>query len=412
MTSKTDIIAGLDLGSARVACVIGQQGPDGQVKALAGATVPCRGLKGGVVLNISETARAIRSCVEKAEEASGQMVQGVYLGVRGSHLQSFNNRGAYNIARSDKEITAEDVRAVIETAKAIPLSSDREILHVIPQSFALDRQRGVPDPVGMEGSLLEVEVHIVTASASHLNNLMKAVAEAGFDVIDPVYSLLALGELAVTPEERELGSLLVDLGGQSVSLAIFAEGGIRFSKELAIGSDFITRDLAVGLRTSMPAAERIKVEHGVAHPSLINGDHEVTFKGVDGRTSHQVKTSTMTSIILPRVEEIFTLVGEEVQNSTFADMVVPGGAVLAGGGAQMAGIPQAAEQILNMPSRLGGVPPGMVEAPEELLEPAYATALGLVCFPQAALYASHVAAGRKAEPRWLRRIKGLFKDVF
>jgi cell division protein FtsA len=411
--TKPELITGLDMGSGRVSCVIGTPDPEGQgIRVLGGSSVPCRGLKGGVVLNISETARAVRQAVEKAEEQAQQMVHGVYLGVRGNHLQSFNNRGAYNIARTDKEITAEDVRAVIENAKAIPISSDREILHVVPQGFALDRQRGVPDPVGMEGSLLEVEVHIVTASRSHLNNLTKAVAEAGFDVVEPVYSLLALGEFIVAPEERELGALLVDFGGQSVSIAIFAEGAVKFSKELGIGSDFITRDLAVGLRTNIPTAEKLKVEHGVAHPSLVNGDHAITFKGIDGRTEHDIKTSTMMNIILPRVEEIFTVVGEEVQNSTFADMVVPGGAILSGGGAQLPGIPEAAEQILNMPARIGVAHPELVSAKDELMAPSFATALGLVTFPQSIGYSSFSMNRRVPEARWVRKVKSYFKELF
>lgn len=412
MAGKPELVTGLDLGSGRVSCVIGAPDPEGQgMRSLGAATVPCRGLKGGVVLNISETARAVRRAVELAEEQAQQMVHGVYLGVRGPHLQSFNNRGAYNIARTDKEITAEDVRAVIENAKAVPLSSDREILHVVPQGFSLDRQRGVPDPVGMEGALLEVEVHIVTASRSHLNNLMKAVAEAGFDVIEPVYSLLALGEFLVAQEERELGSLLVDFGGHSVSMAIFAEGAMRFSKELAIGSDHITRDLAMGLRTSMPVAERIKVEHGVAHPSLVNGDHEIKYKGVDGRTEREVKTSTMMNIILPRVEEIFSVVGDEVQNSTFADLVVPGGAILSGGGAMLAGIPKAAEQILNMPARLGVAHPELVAVGEKHSDATYATALALVCYPRTATCGSF-SVGRETESRWARRLKRFFGDLF
>lgn len=412
--AKPELIAGLDMGSGRVSCVIGTPDPEGQgMRILGGGTVLCRGLKGGVVLNINETARAVRAAVEKAEEEAKQMVHGVYLGVRGSHLQSFNNRGAYNIARSDKEITAEDVRAVMENAKAIPISSDREILHVVPQGFGLDRQKGVPDPVGMEGSLLEVEVHIVTASRAHLNNLTKAVAEAGFDVIEPVYSLLALGEFLVAPEERELGSLLVDFGGQSIAVGIFAEGVIRFSKEIAIGSDFITRDLAVGLRTNMLTAEKIKIEHGVAHPGQLNGDGEkdISFTGVDGRTSHEVKAETMMNIILPRVEEIFSLVGEEVQNSTFADMVVPGGVILSGGGARMPGIPNAAEQILNMPARMAVVPSSIAQIPESLSDPTYQTALGLVCYPSTAAFHSFVM-NRVPQSRWVRRVKGFFKELF
>ncbi|MFA5138913.1 MAG: cell division protein FtsA [Elusimicrobiota bacterium] len=410
--AKPEIMAGLDMGSGRVTCVIGSPDPEGRgMHVMGGATVACRGLKGGVVVNINETARAVRLAVEKAEEDAKQMVHGLHLGIRGSHLQSFNNHGAYNIARTDKEITADDVRAVIETAKAIPMSSDREILHVIPQSFSLDRQKGVPDPVGMEGSLLEVDVHIVTASSSHLNNLTKAVAEAGFEVVETVYSLLALGEFLVTPEERDLGSLLVDVGGQSISIGIYAEGAVKFSKELAIGSDFITRDIAVGLRTNTPTAERIKLEYGVAHSKHMNGDVEIEFKGVDGRTAHRVKNSTLMNIILPRVEEMFTYVGEEVQNSNFADLVVPGGAIVSGGGAMLKGMTDAVEAVLSMPARLGLAHPDSVTASEALMGSVYSTALGLVCYPHAGLQDS-MSLSRRPEMRWVKRARGFIKDIF
>ncbi len=413
--AKSEIIAGLDLGSGRVTCVLGTPHPDGQgIKILGGATIATRGIKGGVVLNIHETARAIRTVVEKAEEQAGQMVHGLYIGVRGSHIQSFNNGGNYSIARTDKEITAEDVRGVIEHAKAIPISTDREILHVIPQSFALDRQQGVPDPIGMEGSLLEVDVHIITASSSHINNLTKAVAEAGFDVIDPVYSMLALGEFLVTEEERDLGSLLMDIGGQSISLGIFVEGGIRYSKEVPVGSDFITRDLAHGLRTNLPTAERIKIEHGVAHPALLNGDGEnpIEFKGVDGRTLHTVKTNSMVDIILPRVEEIFTHVGEEIQKSSYGDLAVPGGTILTGGGSQLRGLPEAAEQILNMPARSSYAHAGLIDAPVEFLDnPTYATAMALVCYPQSSSY-TQTTMVRRSESRLFRGLRRWFKDLF
>ena len=402
------------MGSGRVTCLIGSPDPEtARMRVLGGASVPCRGIKGGVAINIPETARAVTQAVEEAEASSKQMVTGLYLGVRGAHLQSFNNRGAFNIARTDKEITAEDVSSVIANAKAIPLSSDREILHVVPQGFSLDRQRGVPHPVGMEGALLEVEVHIVTASSAHLNNLVKTVAQAGFEVIEPVYGLLAAGEMLVTPEEKDLGSLLIDFGGQSVSLGVYCEGSIKYSKELAIGSDFITRDLAVGLRTSLATAERIKMEHGLAHPSLLNGDKEVDFSGVDGRTPHSVKTSTMMGIILPRVEEIFSLIAEDLQGSSYADLVVSGGAILTGGGSLMRGTTAAAEQILGMPVRVGIPHPEQVLAEEGWLTPNYATALGLLQFSRELRWGSGASRviGRK-RPVWLRRVTSLFEELF
>ena len=410
---KQDVIAGLDMGSGRVNCLIGQPDDAGRIRVLGGASVPCRGLKGGVVINILETANAVTQAVEEAESQAKQEVRSLFLGVRGGHLQSFNNRGAFNIARTDKEITAEDVNSVVGNAKAIPLSSDREILHVLPQSFSLDRQRGVPHPVGMEGSLLEVEVHIVTASSAHLNNIIKTVASAGFEVIEPVYGLLAAGEMLVTPEEKELGSMLIDLGGQSISMGVFAEGSIRYSKELPIGSDFITRDLAVGLRTSLITAEKIKMEHGIAHPSLLNGDHEIEFHGVDGRSSQTIKTSHMMNIILPRVEEIFSLVEEELQASSYADTVVPGGVILTGGGSLMRGTLQAAEQILRMPVRLGIPHPDQVIAEEKWLTPTYSTAMGLLAYSKQLRYGVTMSrqGDRKKHPL-MRKLTAIFEDLF
>lgn len=410
--AKSEVVAGLDLGSGRVACVIGEPDPEGNgIRVLGGASVPCRGVKGGVVINIQDAQRSIRQAVEAAEKQAGDvMVHGVYLGVRGAHLESFNNRGAYNIARTDKEITAEDVAAVVENAKAIPISNDREILHVIPQGFGLDRQRGVPDPVGMEGSLLEVEVHIVTASSNHLNNLNRAVTEAGFEVLEAVYSPLALGDFLVTPEERDLGSMLVDMGGQSTSVVVYSEGSVRFTKEVDLGTDSITRDLAVGLQTHMPTAERLKVEHGVAHPGQMNGnaDEPVSFKGLDGRSERQARVTVLTDIILPRVEEILTYVGETVQNSNYADVVLPCGAILTGGGAMMKGFPEAAKQVLNIPARLGLAHPGIIQAPENLLDSTYSTALALVCYPQSSLFRTTGVIGRRAAgsrlPRWLAKL--------
>jgi cell division protein FtsA len=415
--AKQDVVAGLDMGSGRVTCLLGAPDAETQrIRVLGGSSVPCRGIKGGVVINILETARAVTQAVEEAEAAAKCTVSSLYLGVRGSHLQSFNNRGAFNIARTDREITAEDVNSVVGNARAIPLSSDREILHVIPQGFSLDRQKGVPHPVGMEGSLLEVEVHIVTASSAHLNNIVKTVGQAGFDVVEPVYGLLAAGEMLITPEEKEIGSLLIDFGGQSISLGIYSEGAIRYSKELPIGSDFITRDLAVGLRTSIATAERIKTEHGIAHPSLLNGDNEIEFHGVDGRTPSRVKTSTMMGIILPRVEEIFTLVADELQTSSFGELVVPGGAVLTGGGSLMRGTLAAAEQILGMPVRVGLAHPDHFAADDRWLNPTYATALGLLHYSRNASWSGGgrpiTANGGRKKPAWMRRVTSLFEELF
>ena len=409
-----ELVAGLDIGSGRVTCLIGTPDPTtGVIKVLGGSSVACRGLKGGVVINIHEAAAAVTRAVEEAESAVNATVSSVWLGVRGAHLQSFNNRGAYNIARTDREITADDVNAVVSSARAIPLSSDREILHVVPQGFALDRQRGVPHPVGMEASLLEVDVHLVTAATGQLNNIMKTVAQAGFDVVEPVYSLLAAGETLVTPEEKELGSVLIDLGGQSLSIGVYSEGAIRYSKELALGSDFITRDLAVGLKTSIATAERIKVEHGIAHPSLLNGDADIDCNGIDGRTPLTIKTSMMMGIILPRVEEIFTVVADDLQNSSYADVVAPGGAILTGGGSMMRGTLEAATQILGIPVRRGVPHPDLIQADEQWLSPVYSTALGLLQYSASPRWGGvNARVVARKRPVWMRKITTMLEDLF
>ena len=413
--AKADMIAGLDMGSGRLTCLIGAPEPEtGRVRVLGGASVACRGISAGGVVDLLESRSAVEQVLSAAEAAAGNVtVTGVFLGVRGAHLQSFNKKGALNIARSDREITAGDVQTVVANATTIPLSFDQEILHVVPQSFSLDRQRGMPNPVGMEGSTLEVDVHIVTASSTQINSLVKSVAEAGFAVVDVIYGLLAAGDQLVTPEEKELGTLLVDFGGQSLSVGVYAEGSLRYSKELGIGADYITRDLAVGLHTSIATAERLKIAHGIAHISRLNGDKAVEFPRVDGRTLERVKPSGMMRFILPRVEEIFDMVADDLKKSTCTDLVSAGGLILTGGGTSMQGITAAAEELLGLQTRVGVAHPEQVAGDEKWFSPTYATAMGLLTYGDPArrgLGASRFSSRRKSA--WLRRLQALLADLF
>jgi cell division protein FtsA len=408
---KSDIIAGLDMGSGRVTCILAEYNAEtNKTRILSGSSVPCRGLKGGVVINISETSRAVSYAMEEAEEKADVIVREVYLGIRGSHIQSTNGRGAYSIARTDKEINAEDVTNVIENAKATSISSDREILHVLPQEFSLDRQKGVPNPIGMEGSLLEVGVHIVTASTSHLNNLMKAVSQSGFSVIEPIYSLLALGEIVVTPEEKDLGCLLIDVGGQNTSIGVYYDGSLRFSKEIPLGGDYITRDIAYALRTSMNTAQDIKEKHGAVLSSMIDGTKTISVAGLDGRSTKEIEPRNLLDYIQPRVEEIYDKINLALQNSDYADL--PGGAVLTGGSSKLKGMAEAAEQLLDLKqSRLGVVRVEFVELDDEYLNPVYTTATGLVCYPHLRPWVSeHVLSRRGVVLK--RRVLSWFRDIF
>lgn len=408
---KSEIIAGLDMGSGRVTCVIAERDDEhNKLRVLAGASVPCRGLKGGVVVNIEEAASAVERVMDAAESKANEVVGEVYLGVRGSHIQAFDSKGAYNIARTDKEITSEDVANVIETAKAFQLSPDREILHVIPQGFSLDRQRGVPNPIGMEGSLLEVGVHIITASSPAINNLVKSVSKGGFRVVAPIYTLLAVGELVVSEEEKELGCILVDAGGQTTSIAIYSEGGIHFSREIPMGGDSITRDIAYGLGTKIESAQEIKEKYGAVLSKIIEEDKPIVITKLDGRTKKEVKPRELLDFIQPRAEEIFEKISQAVQTSSYPDL--PGGAILTGGGALLRGMPEAAEVMLDLnQSRLGLPAQEILQCPEEYMTQAYTGALSLVCYPYLKNWTADVSAPARngaMEKKFWRWLKDLF----
>ena len=425
--SKPEIVAGLDVGSGQIVCAIGRRHPDeDQIEVIAATRQNCRGLKGGVVINIDETALSITRAVESAEEMAKETVRDLVIGVRGAHIQTFNHHGAINIARTDKEITPDDVEQVIESTKAVPISTDREIIHVIPQDFVLDRQQGVPNPVGMEGSLLEVEVHIVTAGTSHLNNIWRSINNAGFAIREPVYGLLSVGDVVVTQEEKDLGCLLVDMGGATTSLALYTDGGVRHTKEIPVGTDAITNDLAHGLRTSFTQAKLVKERHGAAvRPSRkkvlvtagngqeesINMDEDVTYTSVDGRTQKQISRATLFEFISPRVEELFSLIQAEVENSGLSERIVAGGAILTGGGSMMPGMVQAAEKILELPSRQG-LPQNIAGLPDIISHPSYATAVGLLNYRTVGDWAGSHRVVRRSGGSWLHQIKGFFSELF
>lgn len=405
--AKSQIIAGLDMGSGNITCVLACQDPETDtIKILSAAKSACKGLKGGVVVDIKDTANAVSDVIEKAENAAEETADFVLMGVRGSHLESLNSHGAYNIARSDKEINAEDVQFAIENAKAIPISSDREILEVNPQSFSIDRQRGVPNPEGMEGSLLEVDVHIVTASTSHLNNLEKSVSKAGFKVEETMYGLIALGECVLTEEEKELGVVLMDLGGEVTSVGIYADGCIKYSREIPYGCDLITRDIAYGLHTSRVAAKEIKEKYGLATSAFLVEDEEIPVPSLDGQTTHNVTSTFLLDIIQPRMEEIFERVREEIQKTKYAD--IPGVGVVTGGGSLLKGICEVACQSMGLREvRKANILKDMVNADKKFLDPGYSGAISLIVYPN--LTASHkyeAISGRKTSI--LKKLKQLF----
>ncbi|MDD4004019.1 MAG: cell division protein FtsA [Elusimicrobiaceae bacterium] len=412
--SKERVVASIDLGGGRVTCVLAARDPEtNSLNVLSGASAPCKGVKGGVVVDIQETAAAIEQVVDQAEQAAGAEVTALIHGVRGNHLESRNSHGAYNISRSDKEITAEDVHYALENAKAISLQTNREILQVIPQSFTIDGQKGIPNPEGMEGSLLEVDVHIISGSNSHLNNLLKAVSKAGFEAEDTFASIVPLCEAVLTDEEKELGAVLVDFGSESTSVAVYINGSVRYTRELPYGSDLITSDIAWGLHTSREIARTVKEKYAVACEGHLVEDEVIPVSLPDRADTKEIKATDLLDIVKPRVEELLELVRAEVVASNQGDFIRM--AVLTGGGSLLRGIDDLTAQILGVSEvRVAGVKRNLVVCDdEEFFGPAYSTAVALVLYPELRP-ACGIASGEPKKTGSISRLLDVFKnlDVF
>ncbi|MBI2119788.1 MAG: cell division protein FtsA [Elusimicrobia bacterium] len=374
---KSIVTVGLDIGSSQTVAVIGKRDEkNGALTILGAGRAPCRGLKGGVVVNIPESKVAITRAIEEAEEQSQETISSLLVGIRGPHIETFNHRGAINISRTDKEITEEDVDHVIVNAKAIQLSTDREILHTVPQDFSVDKQAGVADPVGMEGSHLSVDVHIAVASSSHVSNIVKSINLSGFTCDDLIYGVFAVGDCVIGEEEKDLGVALLDMGGQTTNIVIYADGSVRYAKELPIGGELITKDIAYGLKTSFAMAQGLKEKYGMALTNMVSGDEKIEFVAVDGHTPRQVSIRALTEIIQSRMEEIFELIHQEIQKSNYAD-VVPGGIILTGGCSKLPGIDKLAEELFRMNVHCGR-PVSVEGATEIVMDPIYSTAIGLL----------------------------------
>jgi cell division protein FtsA len=407
---KQRIVIGLDVGSSNVYAVVGKITQKPEVEIIGSARVPCRGLRNGVVVNIEETTHAIGQAIEEAEGMANTPIKTVYVGIEGGHIESFNHQGAIMISRSDKEIAEEDILRVIDSARAIRLSPEREIIHTIPQGFVVDGQRGVMDPVGMEGSHLGVHVHIVTGVSTTINNLVKCINRNGLEVEDIVLSVLAAAETVVTPEEKDLGCVLIDFGGQTVDLAVFVEGALKATRALPIGSEIITKDIAHCLHVPFSEAERIKKEFGCAQMKMISDNVEINISGMDGKTRETILMSKLCEIIEPRVEEIVTFVREEMAKIG-RENLIPAGGILTGGGALLRGVKEITEDILDLPMRLGM--PQKVEGLSEVISsPDYTTAIGLIKYAQKEEFPIYERRFVRRKRRSLfRKIKDWFEEV-
>lgn len=388
MNKKENIIVGLDIGTTKICAVVSEvsgglspnSSPFGGGLTTAdiigiGAS-PSHGLKKGIVVNIESTVESIRRAVEEAELMSGVEINSVYTGIAGSHIKGFNSRGV--IAIKEHEVRRSDVRRVIEAARAVAIPLDREVLHVLPQAFVVDDQEGIKDPLGMSGVRLEAEVHIVTGAVTSAQNIVKSVNRAGLEVLDVILQPLASSEAVLTPEEKELGVAVVDIGGGTTDLAIFVEGSLWHSAVLGIGGNHLTNDLAIGLRTPAQEAERIKIRYSCARASLVKDDETIEVPSVGGRPPRRLSRSLIAEIIEPRVEEIFNLVAREIRRTGYEERIAAG-VVLTGGTAMLEGIVELAEQILDLPVRRG-IPMNVGGLVDVVSSPMYATGVGLILY--------------------------------
>lgn len=378
--AKTNLIAALDIGGGKITAVAAfHDAATDSLRIAAGISMPCAGLKSGMVSDIRETSAVVVDIINHLEEKADKDLTRLYVAVRGEHLESFTNHGTYNISRTDKEITPDDIEQAILNARSIPIKNDNEIISVVPQGFAIDRQRGIINPEGMEGSLLEVDVHITTGLSSSLNNLNKAITRPGFRVDGVFYGLMCLADSVLSQEEKDIGAMLIDLGGETISVGIYVDGALRFSRDLPFGCDLITRDIAYALHTPKSSAQMIKEKHGITFPSFLDDEGDIAVPSLDGKTMHNVKKSFLLDIIQPRVQDLFEQVKICVDKSGFGDLAAVG--ILTGGGSLMPGITEQCSQTLGLKEvRRGGVQRDIVNADEQFFEPLYSTAVSLAAY--------------------------------
>jgi cell division protein FtsA len=368
-----EIVVGLDIGTTKVCAVVGEVGDDG-ITILGVGTVPCRGLRKGIVSNIDWTVRSIKEAIESAQTMAGVEIRTVYAGVAGSHIRSQTSDGVAAIAGG--EVTRADVERVLEGARAIPVDADRQILHVLPREYIVDAQDGIRDPIGMSGVRLGAKVNLVTAATSCVQNVISCAERCGLTVADVVLEALASGEAILSEDEKEIGAAVIDIGGGTTDILLYVDGGIAHTSVIPVGGNNITSDVAAGLRTPMAEADRLKRLSGCALGRMIGEEEEVEVPGVGGHPPRRTPRRVLSDIIEPRVEEIFAVIRKRIEDTGFLEQL-SAGAILTGGSVLLEGMPEFAEEILGMPVRIG-FPTGIKGITQLVHGPQYATGVGLV----------------------------------
>ena len=412
MPKPESYIVGLDIGSSKVGVLIGQRGDKGGIEVVGRGLAPNRGTRKGNIVNVEATVEALKAASEEAEVMAGVEISRAYVGVGGPDIRSVNSRGMVSVARKDREITRMDIDRVLEAARSAALPSDREILHAVPQEFIVDEQGGISDPLGMLGSRLEVTTHLVTGHTTRGKTLLTAVNRAGIEVAGMVFEPLATAEAVLSADERELGTLLIDIGAGSAGCSLFADGEIQYSAVLPIGAGHFTNDLAMVLRTPFAEAEKIKTKHGCCLSGMVTDEEGISIPTVAGGAAKVVPRRELCEILQPRAEELFNLIREDLRKNGLEE-APRSGVVLTGGGAQLDGLLELAEQIFGAGVRYG-LPQGLGGLVDVISSPVWSTASGLLIYGRAAEQAQE-RAGRKRSGFSVRgamqSLRGMFVDL-
>ena len=409
MAKKDNIIVGLDIGTTKICAIVGEKTRDG-VEIIGIGTHPSRGLRKGVVVNIESTVESIKKAVEEAELMAGCEINKVYCGIAGGHIKAFNSHGV--IAIKNREITQADIDRVIEAAQAVVIPPDREVIHVIPQEYIVDDQEGIQEPLGMIGIRLEVKVHIVTAAVTSAQNIVKCANKAGLDVSDIALQQIASSEAVLSADEKEIGVVLVDIGGGTTDIAIYHGGTIKYTTVISLGGNQVTGDISVGLRTTANEAEKLKREYGCAMTAMVSRDDNFEVQSVGGHKSRSVSRYMLCEIVEPRIEEIFQLVKREIVKSGY-ESLISSGVVLTGGTSAMNGITELAEQVFALPVRRG-LPIGITGLIDVVKSPMYSTGVGLVLYGGKNVESMQFQKGNDTTlfNKLTSRMKGWMKEFF
>ncbi|MDX9856185.1 MAG: cell division protein FtsA [candidate division Zixibacteria bacterium] len=406
--SDETIVAALDIGTTKIEAVVVSADRSGGVYVLGAGQAPAEGLRRGVVVDMDKTVKSIRQAVQDAEMVTGTTIDSVTVGIAGEHIRSINSHGVVAVGRADNEILASDVARAIDAARTVAIPVDREIIHVIPQVYSVDDEVGIKDPVGMSGVRLEVEAHIVTASVTSAKNIYRALERCDLTIDHMVLESLALFQILLDERDSDHGTAIIDIGGDITNLSVFHDGAIRHTAVVSLGSRNVTNDIAIGLRTSVEQAEALKISHGSALASKVDPEEMIFVEGMAGRPSREISCNVLASIIEPRMEEILSLVARELKKAVRTDQLT-GGLVLTGGGALLPHTLELAEQMFDMPVRLGTIG-GLAHVPDDLNSNRYAAALGLALY--GATHEPVAESRRSAVGGWLRRLENWISKQF